>query len=110
VELARALGASNTRIMVRHVYPHCLSPIIVQATFLFAQTILIEAALSFVGVGTPPPAPSWGNMLAEGREHISVAWWLTVLPGLCIMLVVLGLNLVGDGLRDLLDPRLRGAD
>ena len=109
VELARALGATNARIMVRHVYPHCLSPITVQATFLFAQAILIEAALSFVGVGTPPPAPSWGNMLAEGREHISVAWWLTVLPGLCIMLVVLGLNLVGDGLRDLLDPRLRGA-
>jgi peptide/nickel transport system permease protein len=110
VELARALGCTDTRIMVKHIYPHCLSPIAVQATFLFAQVILIEAALSFVGVGTPPPTPSWGNMLAEGREHISVAWWLTVLPGICIMVAVLGLNLLGDGLRDLLDPRLRGKD
>ena len=110
VELARALGCSDTRIMIKHIYPHCLSPIAVQATFLFAQVILIEAALSFVGVGTPPPTPSWGNMLAEGREHISVAWWLTVLPGICIMAAVLGLNLLGDGLRDLLDPRLRGKD
>jgi peptide/nickel transport system permease protein len=110
VELARALGCSDARIMVRHIYPHCLSPVAVQATFLFAQAILIEAALSFVGVGTPPPTPSWGNMLAEGREHISIAWWLTVLPGVSIMLVVLGLNLLGDGLRDLLDPRLRGQD
>ncbi|MBI2204962.1 MAG: ABC transporter permease [Candidatus Rokubacteria bacterium] len=110
VELARALGCTNARIMVRHIYPHCVSPIVVQATFLFAQAILIEAALSFVGVGTPPPTPSWGNMLAEGREHISIAWWLTVLPGISIMVVVLGLNLLGDGLRDLLDPRLRGQD
>ena len=110
VELARALGCSDARIMLRHIYPHCLSPVAVQATFLFAQAILIEAALSFVGVGTPPPTPSWGNMLAEGREHISIAWWLTVLPGVSIMLVVLGLNLLGDGLRDLLDPRLRGLD
>jgi peptide/nickel transport system permease protein len=110
VEVARALGCSDGRIMFKHIYPHCLSPMAVQATFLFAQVILIEAALSFVGVGTPPPTPSWGNMLAEGREHISVAWWLTVLPGLCIMGAVLGLNLLGDGLRDLLDPRLRGKD
>ena len=99
-----------TRIMVRHIYPHCLPPIAVQATFLFAQAILIEAALSFIGVGTMPPTPSWGNMLAEGREHISVAWWLTVLPGVSIMIVVLGLNLLGDGLRDLLDPRLRNQE
>ena len=110
VETARATGCTDARIMVRHIYPHCLPPIAVQATFLFAQAILIEAALSFIGVGTMPPTPSWGNMLAEGREHISVAWWLTVLPGVSIMIVVLGLNLLGDGLRDLLDPRLRNQE
>ena len=86
---------------------NCLSPMVVNATFLFAQVILVESSLSFVGVGTPPPAPSWGNMLAEGREVMSVAWWLTVVPGLAIIVVVLGLNLLGDGLRDILDPRIR---
>jgi peptide/nickel transport system permease protein len=108
IEAARSLGAGDARIMARHLFPNALSPIVVQATFLFAQAILIESALSFIGVGTPPPTPSWGNMLAEGREYISVAWWLTVIPGLSIMVVVVGLNLLGDGLRDLLDPRLRG--
>lgn len=110
VETARATGCTDARIMLRHIYPHCLPPIAVQATFLFAQVILIEAALSFIGVGTMPPTPSWGNMLAEGREHISLAWWLTVMPGVSIMVVVLGLNLLGDGLRDLLDPRLRNQE
>ena len=108
IEAARALGASDFRIMFKYIYPNSLSPIVVQATFLFAHAILVESALSFIGVGTPPPTPSWGNMLAEGREYISVAWWLTVIPGLSIMATVLGLNLLGDGLRDLLDPRLRG--
>jgi len=108
IEAARSLGASDLRIMFKYIYPNALSPIVVQATFLFAQAILIESALSFIGVGTPAPTPSWGNMLAEGREYISVAWWLTVIPGLSIMVTVLGLNLLGDGLRDLLDPRLRG--
>jgi len=108
IEAARALGASDLRIMFKYIYPNALSPIVVQATFLFAHAILVESALSFIGVGTPPPTPSWGNMLAEGREHISVAWWLTVIPGGSIMTTVLGLNLLGDGLRDLLDPRLRG--
>jgi peptide/nickel transport system permease protein len=108
IEAARAIGASDLRIMFRYIFLNALSPIVVQVTFLFAHAILVESALSFIGVGTPPPTPSWGNMLAEGREHISVAWWLTVIPGLSIMATVLGLNLLGDGLRDLLDPRLRG--
>jgi peptide/nickel transport system permease protein len=108
LQAARSLGASDSRIMTRYIFPNALSPIVVQATFLFAQVILIESALSFIGVGTPPPTPSWGNMLAEGREYISIAWWLTVIPGLSIMATVVGLNLLGDGLRDLLDPRLRG--
>lgn len=108
IEAARSLGASDFRIMFKYIFLNSLSPIVVQATFLFAHAILVESALSFIGVGTPPPTPSWGNMLAEGREYISVAWWLTVIPGLSIMATVLGLNLLGDGLRDLLDPRLRG--
>ena len=108
IEAARSLGASDLRIMFKYIFLNSLSPIVVQATFLFAHAILVESALSFIGVGTPPPTPSWGNMLAEGREYISVAWWLTVIPGLSIMTTVLGLNLLGDGLRDLLDPRLRG--
>jgi peptide/nickel transport system permease protein len=108
IEAARSLGASDFRIMFKYIFLNSLSPIVVQATFLFAHAILVESALSFIGVGTPPPTPSWGNMLAEGREYISVAWWLTVIPGLSIMTTVLGLNLLGDGLRDLLDPRLRG--
>ncbi len=107
VEAARAVGSSDWRIMLRHFLPNCLSPMVVTATFLFAQVILIESSLSFVGVGTPPPTPSWGNMLAEGREVMSIAWWLTVIPGLAIVVVVLGLNLIGDGLRDILDPRIR---
>lgn len=107
VEAARAIGSSDARIMFRHLLPNCLSPTVVNATFLFAQVILIETSLSFIGVGTPPPAPSWGNMLAEGREVMSVAWWLTVVPGMAIVLVVLGLNLLGDGVRDILDPRVR---
>lgn len=108
IEAARALGASDLRIMFKYIFANALSPLVVQATFLFAQAILIESSLSFIGVGTPPPTPSWGNMLAEGREHITAAWWLTVTPGLSIMIIVLGMNLLGDGLRDLLDPRLRG--
>jgi len=108
IEAARSLGASDFRIMFKYIFLNSLSPIVVQATFLFAHAILVESALSFIGVGTPPPTPSWGNMLAEGREYISVAWWLTVIPGFSIMTTVLGLNLLGDGLRDLLDPRLRG--
>jgi peptide/nickel transport system permease protein len=106
---ARALGSSNGRIMFRHLLPNSLAPIVVQATFLFAHTILVEAGLSFLGIGTPPPIASWGNMLAEGRSNMRAAWWLTMAPGLSIMAIVIGLNLLGDGLRDLFDPRLKGA-
>jgi peptide/nickel transport system permease protein len=109
VSAAQALGSSNFRVMLRHIYPNGLAPIVVQATFLVAQVILVESGLSFLGIGTPPPTPSWGLMLAEGREHIRSAWWLTVVPGLSIMSIVIALNLLGDGLRDLLDPRLRGS-
>jgi peptide/nickel transport system permease protein len=108
VEAAQALGASDVAVIVRHVLPNCLSPVIVQATFIFALAVLGEAALSFLGVGAPPFVPSWGNILAEGRLYIQQAPWLTVFPGVAIMATILGLNLFGDGLRDLLDPRLRG--
>jgi peptide/nickel transport system permease protein len=108
VEAAQALGASDRMIVLRHVLPNCLSPIIVQGTFIFALAVLGEAALSFLGVGVPPFVPSWGNILAEGRLYIQQAPWLTLFPGAAIMATILGLNLFGDGLRDLLDPKLRG--
>ncbi|MBI2466854.1 MAG: ABC transporter permease [Candidatus Rokubacteria bacterium] len=108
VEAAQAIGASEVAIILRHVLPNCLSPVIVQATFIFALAVLGEAALSFLGVGTPPYVPSWGNILAEGRLYIQQAPWLTLFPGVAIMATILGLNLFGDGLRDLLDPKLRG--
>lgn len=108
VESARAAGASDGWILWRHVLPNCLSPVIVQATFIFALAVLGEAALSFLGVGAPPAVPSWGNILAEGRLYLQQAPWLTLAPGVAIMATILGLNLFGDGLRDALDPRLRG--
>jgi peptide/nickel transport system permease protein len=108
VEAARALGASDAALLARHVLPNCLSPVIVQASFVFAAAVLTEAALSFLGVGVPPYVPSWGNILAEGRLYIQQAPWLVLYPGGAIMLTILGLNLVGDGLRDLLDPKIRG--
>jgi peptide/nickel transport system permease protein len=108
VEAAHALGASDVAVIGRHVLPNCLSPVIVQASFIFALAVLGEAALSFLGVGAPPFVPSWGNILAEGRLYIQQAPWLTLFPGAGIMATILGLNLFGDGLRDILDPRLRG--
>ena len=108
VEAARALGVSDRVLLARHVLPNCLSPVIVQGSFVFAAAVLTEAALSFLGVGVPPFIPSWGNILAEGRLYIQQAPWLVLYPGAAIMLTVFGLNLVGDGLRDLLDPKLRG--
>ena len=109
VEAARALGLTNLWIILRHVLPNCLSPVIVQGSFVFAAAVLTEAALSFLGVGVPPFVPSWGNILAEGRLYLQQAPWLVLYPGAAIMLTILGLNLLGDGVRDLLDPRLRGA-
>jgi peptide/nickel transport system permease protein len=107
VEAARALGLPDWRIVLLHVLPNCLSPVIVQGTFIFAAAVLGEAALSFLGVGVPPQIPSWGNVLSEGRLYLQQAPWLTLCPGAAIMASILGLNLFGDGLRDLLDPKLR---
>ena len=107
VQAAQALGAADARILARHVLPNCLAPIIVQATFIFADSVLAEAALSFLGVGLPPYIPSWGTIITAGRTFMQTAPWITVFPGVAILLSVLGLNLLGDGLRDLADPRLR---
>jgi peptide/nickel transport system permease protein len=108
VEAARALGASDLVLLARHVLPNCMSPVIVQGSFVFAASVLTEAALSFLGVGVPPYVPSWGVILAEGRLYIQQAPWLVLYPGVAIMLTIFGLNLFGDGLRDLLDPKIRG--
>ena len=110
IEGARAQGANALRILALYVLPNCLAPIIVQATAYFAQVITVEAALSFLGLGEPPPAPTLGNILSEGRNYIRYAPWITIFPGVVITVLVLGLNLLGDTLRDLLDPRLRGLD
>jgi len=106
IEAVRAQAAGHLRILFRHILPNCLSPLVVQATFNFAYAVLAEASLSFVGAGAPPPTPSWGNILSEGRIYMQTASWITIFPGLAIAVTVLGLNLAGDGLRDLLDPRL----
>jgi peptide/nickel transport system permease protein len=108
VEAARALGVSDLVLLIRHVLPNCMSPVIVQGSFVFAAAVLTEAALSFLGVGVPPYVPSWGVILAEGRLYIQQAPWLVLYPGVAIMLTIFGLNLFGDGLRDLLDPKIRG--
>ena len=110
VEALRAQGASRTRIIWINMAPNVLSPLIVQATFVFADSIITEAALSFLGAGVPPPAPSWGNILLDGKTLVYSAWWMTVFPGLFIMATILAINLLGDGLRDLLDPTYRGKD
>jgi peptide/nickel transport system permease protein len=108
IQAARALGADDTRIIVRHLLPNVTAPIIVVATVQLASMLLLESGLSFLGLGIQPPTPSWGKMLAEGRDYLSNAWWLSTMPGLAISLAVLGANLLGDGVRDLLDPNLRG--
>jgi ABC-type dipeptide/oligopeptide/nickel transport system permease subunit len=108
VEAAGALGASGARVMTRHVAPQCVAPFLIITTGHLGAAIFIEAALSFVGVGIPPPTPSWGNILSEGRQYIKCCPWITTFSGLAIMVAVLAFNLVGDALRDLLDPRLKG--
>ncbi len=107
IEAIRAQAASHVRILARHVLPNCMSPLVVQATFNFAYAVLAEASLSFVGAGAPPPTPSWGNILSEGRIYMQNAPWITIFPGVAIAITVLGLNLAGDGLRDVLDPRMK---
>lgn len=107
VEACRSIGLKDARILMRHVLPNCLAPIIVQGTFIFAYAVIAEASLSFLGVGSSPEIPSWGNMLSEARQHMRQSPTLALFPGLAIMLTVLSLNLLGDGLRDVLDPHVR---
>jgi peptide/nickel transport system permease protein len=107
IEAAEALGATDRRVMLVHLLPNLVSPLLVQGTFIFAAAILTEAALSFLGAGVPPTNPTWGNMIASAQQYMQQATWLILAPGLCIVLTVLSLQMVGDGLRDALDPRLR---
>src|SRR6476660_5172028 len=110
VEAARGLGASHLRIMMRHILPQCVAPYLILATTHLGVAIIIEAALGFLGVGIPPPTPTWGNMLSDAlNSGLVPPWWLVLFPGAAITLTVLAFNLLGDGIRDLLDPRLRGA-
>ena len=107
VAAARVLGAADTRIIFRHLLPNAMAPVLVSATLGVAGAILTESALSFLGIGVQPPTPSWGNILTAGKDNISVAWWLSLYPGMAILITVLAYNLLGEGLREALDPRLR---
>jgi len=106
IEAAQAMGARLPRLLIRHLLPNTLAALIVQGTYVMASAVLIEAGLSFLGAGTPPEIPSWGNIMAEARSYVRVAFWLLLFPGLFLATTVLAINLVGDGLRDMLDPRL----
>jgi len=108
VHAARALGMGDLRLVMLHVLPNCLAPAVIAVTLGMASAILLEAALSFIGLGAQPPTPSWGSMISDGRDFLRTAPWISIFPGLAIGLVVLGFNLFGDGLRDAMDPRLRG--
>ena len=107
VEAATAAGARPMRIIMKHILPNCMAPLVVALSFTFAYAVLAEAVLSFLGVGTPPPAPSWGGIIAEGRYYLSDAPWIILIPGGMLAVTVLSLNLLGDGLRDVLDPKLK---
>ena len=107
VQAARATGARHGRVLLCHVLPNCLAPLVVQLTFTFAYAVLTEAILSFLGMGPQPPTPTWGNIIAEGRGYVREAPWIALFPGIAIAVTVLGLNLLGDGLRDALDPRMK---
>jgi peptide/nickel transport system permease protein len=107
VEAARSAGAPASRLLLRHVLPNALGPMLVIASFEMARVIIVEAAISFLGLGIRPPTPTWGNMLADGRAYIRDAWWLSTFPGLAIMLLAASVNFIGDAVRDALDPRLR---
>jgi peptide/nickel transport system permease protein len=109
VEAARSLGSGTARLLARHVVPNVLPPVLVQTCLIAAEAIVLESSLSYLGLGAQPPVPSWGNMLAEGRSFMDGAWWVATLPGLAIFITVLGMNLAGDGVRDLLDPRHHGS-
>jgi peptide/nickel transport system permease protein len=107
VQAARSLGASEGRLLWRHVLPNIVSPVLVLASFEVARMIILESALGFLGLGVQPPIPTWGNMLADGRDYIRDAWWIAAFPGLAIMLTAAGVNFLGDGLRDLFDPTMQ---
>ena len=107
IDAAVTLGARLPRILFFHIMPNTVAPLIVQATYVCASAIIIEAILSFLGAGTPPDVPSWGNIMAEGRSYVMIAFWILLFPGMFLTVMVLGVNLLGDGLRDTLDPRLR---
>ncbi len=107
IEASRSAGMSHPGILFRHILPNVISPLVVLGTLRVANIIIWESGLSFLGMGVPPPMPTWGRMLAEGRIYIADAWWLVTFPGLAIMITILSINLLGDGLRDALDPRLR---
>jgi len=106
VVAARALGASDVRIIFRHIMINSMAPVLVSAVLGVAGAVLVESALSFLGIGVQPPTPSWGNILTLGKDNIEIAWWLSVFPGLAILITVLGYNLLGEGIRDSIDPRL----
>jgi len=106
---ARALGVSDIGIIVKHIMVNSMAPVLVSAVLGIASAVLVESALSFLGIGVQPPTPSWGNILTLGKDNIQVAWWLSVFPGLAILITVLGYNLLGEGIRDSIDPRLWGA-
>ncbi len=108
VQAARAIGASDRRIIFLHILPNAMASVLVAATLGVAGAILTESALSFLGIGVQPPIPSWGNILTAGKDNIDIAWWLSLYPGLAILITVLGYNLLGEGIRDSLDPRLKG--
>jgi peptide/nickel transport system permease protein len=107
VQAAVAAGAGHWRILTRHILPNSVAPLVVQLSFLFAYAVLTESTLSFLGLGAVPPTPTWGNIMADGRQYLTDAPWIITIPGIALMVTVLGLNLLGDGLRDVLDPRLR---
>src|SRR5271157_2900611 len=107
VQAAISQGAGDLRIIFIHVLPNAMAPVLVAATLGVAAAVLIESSLSFLGIGVQPPDPSWGNMLTEGKDNIEIAWWLSLFPGLAIFITVMGYNLLGEGIRDALDPRLR---
>jgi len=107
IQAARALGGKDVRTIFRHILPNSLAPVLVNATLGIAGAILIESALSFLGIGIQPPDPSWGNMLTAGKDNIEIAWWLSFFPGFAIFITVMGYNMLGEGIRDAIDPRLR---
>ena len=107
VESAKIIGASDVRIILRYILPNVLSPVLVIASFAIASTIIVESSLSFLGLGVQPPTPTWGGILSDGRLYLATSWWVTAFPGLAITFTVLSINLVGDWLRDYLDPRLQ---